>query len=112
MRWLSVKGLTSGRMKLLTVWLLKPLGWEMPSAYWAGSQRAKGVLEAPSRGFFLKSQFGNGGLRNLAEGEHIPPAVSCGLACGPTHYAAFHKHKSSGVQVWRVGQLSRLMTDD
>lgn len=36
------------------VLLLKPFGWEMPSSYSAGSQRAKGVFEAPSRGLFLE----------------------------------------------------------
>lgn len=36
------------------VLLLKPFGSEMPSSYSAGSQRANGVLEAPSRGFFLQ----------------------------------------------------------
>ena len=54
---------TSGSMKLLIV-LSPPFGWEIPSSYSAGSQRAKGVLEAPRRGFFLKSKqemsiFGN-----------------------------------------------------
>lgn len=36
------------------VLLLKPFGWETPSSYSAGSQRAKGVFAAPSRGFFLE----------------------------------------------------------
>lgn len=47
-------GRTSGSRKLLMVLLLKPLGWEIPSSYCEGSQRVKGVLEAPRRGLFLQ----------------------------------------------------------
>lgn len=60
-------GPTSGSRKLLMVLLLKPLGCEMPSSYWAGSQRVKGVLEAPSRGFFLRGHKRSSGFETSLE---------------------------------------------
>lgn len=45
---------TRGSRKLLTDRFVHPFGWEMPSSYSAGSQRAKGVFDAPRRGLFLK----------------------------------------------------------
>lgn len=49
------------------VLLLKPFGWEIPSSYSAGSQRAKGVFEAPSRGLFLEPHRRSSPLETLLE---------------------------------------------
>lgn len=63
----AVTGPTRGSRKLLMVLLLKPFGSEMPSSYSAGSQRANGVLEDPSRGFLLQPTNRNPGLEALLE---------------------------------------------
>lgn len=67
----AVTGPTSGSRKLLMVLLLKPFGSEMPSSYSAGSQRANGVLEAPSRGFFLQPNERSPGSEPLIEKRRV-----------------------------------------
>lgn len=41
-------------MPLCNLLASHPFGWETASSYWAGNQRAKGVLDAPRSGFLLK----------------------------------------------------------
>lgn len=74
-------GPTSGSRKLLMVLLLKPFGSEMPSSYWAGSQRVKGVLEAPSRGFFLERNKRSSGFETLLEKARVDVLIVCGIRC-------------------------------
>lgn len=72
-------GPTRGSRKLLMVLLLKPFGCEMPSSYWAGSQRVKGVLEAPSRGFFLEQNKRSCGFETLLEKGRGDVHIACGV---------------------------------
>lgn len=72
-------GPTSGSRKLLMVLLLKPFGSEIPSSYWAGSQRVKGVLEAPSRGFFLERNKRSSGFETLLEKGRVDVPIVCGV---------------------------------
>lgn len=59
--------------------LLKPFGWEMPSSYSAGSQRVKGVLAAPSRGFFLKASKKRSNLETLLWKSQGSVLIFCGV---------------------------------
>lgn len=64
---------------MLIFWFLKPVGWEMPSSYWAGSQRVNGVLEAPRRGLFLKANKRCPCLETLLEKSQGSVHIFCGV---------------------------------
>lgn len=74
----ALAGPTRGSRKLLMVLLLKPFGCEMPSSYRAGSQRAKGVLEAPSRGFFLERNKRSWAFETSLEKGLVDVHMACG----------------------------------
>ncbi len=77
---LGFQGRTSGSKKLLTVRFgVQPFGTEMPSSYSAGSQRVKGVLEAPRRGFFLKANKRRPCLETLLGKSQGSVHIFCGV---------------------------------